>query len=361
MRGQSLNFDNLGETLGASRNAAKLGTQQFLTPREIAEALATPLPPWRGAILDLACGHGDLAAGACNASTETVLGCDIDPTASALPKGFTRDPYWKKQEIEESTVIADLQQLAGLLREVNFSCDLLVGNPPFSLKWKEGDSTLVFFKLMLSLTTSKGEGIMICNQATAARLISDLPEARRIWLWVMLPNFFPGTVQDMQIAVLYYANDHRPSTAAPCTKFLNIPSAHPAAIRAALMPFQRDRSYIRGGTIHSHFSARDPLPRWRTVADEWRRRKQAEIDGHAGWNIRLRPDGKLTAWLTPFQAISGKVPKQLVAELEALNDEHHHLLSELVAYFVIPDVPDAPTLNPLKYKANLARLRALEN
>lgn len=40
---------------------------------------------------------------------------------------------------------------------------------------------------------------------------------------------------------------------------------------------------------------------------------------------------------------------------------HHHLLSELVAYFVIPDVPDAPTLNPLKYKANLARLRVLEN
>ena len=144
MRGQSLNFDNLGETLGASRNAAKLGTQQFLTPRLIAEALATPLPPYRGAILDLACGAGNLAAGACNGTTETVLGGDIDPTATALPTGFRRlKADGRKQPIDDRVAIADVQLFAPLLKEVNVSCDLLVGNPPFSLKWKDGDSTQV--------------------------------------------------------------------------------------------------------------------------------------------------------------------------------------------------------------------------
>ena len=91
MRKQSLKFDNLGDAMRSAKNAGRKGTQQFETPLEIASALSLPLTPNRCAVLDFSCGHGNLLAGVCNASTKHVLGIDVDPTATALPRTLSID------------------------------------------------------------------------------------------------------------------------------------------------------------------------------------------------------------------------------------------------------------------------------
>lgn len=317
-RKQSLHFDNLGDVLGAAKNAGKLGTQQFETPREMAEALMLPLTALRPVVCDLQCGHGALLGAAATKDTRHALGLDIDPTATALPRGW--QPADGQTKPAGAVMHGDLNGIAPLLREVGWQADLLVLNPPFSLRWPDGESTLVTWNLAHELLTTKGEGMMICNAATAQRLIAPTPEAQRIWLWVTLPCFFPGVDAGMEVAVLYFAADHRPDAGESWIDF-RLPSRDPAAAREALGQFAHSRKrLIRGGTIRRDYEASTGTVRlWKAVADEWKRRREEQLGKRDGWNIRLATDGRLDVWLTPFQQFSGQVPRALAEELQSLH------------------------------------------
>ena len=134
-RGQKLHFDNLDEVLTSAKNARRKGTQQFETPREVAEALCLPLPPTRPMIVDLQCGHGALlhaaALTAPRSDPRHLLGLDIDPTAS-IPDCHAKFP------VNRRVIHGDFTKLAPLLLRVKARFDLLVLNPPFSLQWDMG-------------------------------------------------------------------------------------------------------------------------------------------------------------------------------------------------------------------------------
>ncbi len=322
MRKQTLQFDNLGEVLGSARNATLLGTQQFFTPQAVADALMIPLTPYRGVVADLQCGHGALLRAASADHTRDLLGLDIDSSAAATGDGSA------------NVFCGDVTRVFPLLKEANCKFDLLVLNPPFSLLWdveiesasflrKNGiDSTLATYLMAMDLLTPAGEGMMICNAATAKRLIltKENPFASKIWLQLELPNFFAGTHSNMRIAVLYFAKDHRPFPEDD-EAILNMESAAPDAITAALSPFAMlRRRIIRGNVVDKPFRASgNTADRWRAVRQEWERIVAEEAGERDGWNIRIGSDGRINAWLTPFQKISGKVPVELAKELQAIS------------------------------------------
>lgn len=62
--------------------------------------------------------------------------------------------------------------------------------------------------------------------------------------------------------------------------------------------------------------------RWDAAATEWKRLTDAEYAERNGWNIRLRDDGTIASYVTPFQTLSGKVPLELAAALKGLDRQH---------------------------------------
>ena len=339
MRKSTLHLDNLGEMLEASPDALRKGQQQFETPPEIAAALCTVLPKERPVIADLQCGHGNLLRAGANTTTTHVLGADIDPTAHCH---FQKGGIWP----EVNLLHGDIGKIFPLLAAVNTRFDLLVLNPPFSLRWKTEaftdipgmadsiraaqfgctgsrgvpmiDSTLATFFMALDRLSKTGEGMMICNEATARRLIAPTEQAQKIWLWLTLPNFFGETITQMEIAVLYFAKDHQCKT----PHEIRLDRATPALIRDALAGMNR-RKLINGSTIDGGGWMRGDAKKttvapFQAVADEWKRLKDEEL-GKRQWNIELRPNGKIGAWLTPFERLTGKAPKELVEELQSLN------------------------------------------
>ena len=343
MRKQSLHFDNLGEVLAASPDSLKRGQQQFETPLEIATVLCTLLPNKRITILDLQCGHGNLLRAAINKTTEHLFGIDIDPTAKiSIPKTEIQ----RESPCESHLLHADIGQIFPMFSEVNFKFDLAVLNPPFSLRWAASnfssipgiedaaraasfgstgnrrgptiDSTLATYLMALDRMSTTGEAMMICNEATALRLIAPREEARHIWLWLTLPNFFSSTIQDMKIAVIYFAKDHH--------------AAEPHKLQFEKCPSALDLSginrkqLISGQTIDTnrwlssgqeHRLTVNPFD---AVAGEWKRQKDEE-NGKREWNIKLANNGRIQTWLTPFDRISGRVPVELVEELQKLHNK----------------------------------------
>lgn len=310
-RRQGLNGDNLGDVMRSAKNAGKLGTQQFETPLAMATALMVPLTSHRKTIVDLQCGHGALVRAAATKLTQSALGCDIDPTATVPDFGGTR-----------SVIHGDLNGVVPLLREVGWKADLLVLNPPFSLKWPDGDSTLVTWRLANEFLSSRGEGMMICNAGTARRLIEGTPEAKRIWLWVELPCFFPGVDASMTVAVLYFAADHSPDAGESWIEF-PLSFREPERVAEALGQFSKNRRrWIRGETVDSDSrECRHTVKLWRAVEAEWKRQRSAAVASRDGWNIRLGKDGRLDVWLTPFQQFSGSIPRELAEELQGMHGE----------------------------------------
>ncbi len=331
-RKQSLHLDNLQEVLNASKSSLRKGTQQFETPFSVAEALSTLLTKRRSMIFDPQCGHGNLIHGCVNESTRIVLGSDIDPT-SMLPR-----------KIEKRHCIADFTLLFEILAEIQFQCDLIVANPPFSLNWDMDrftsipsvlqslpaqsfgsisrkkpkiDSTLATYLACLHMLTPCGEGMMICNHATAKRLIAPHLSSSHIWYWLVLPNFFPGTVQEMEIAVLYFAKDHRPQPGSAIEP-IALASAHPEAIRQHLSPLT-SRKLCRGHRMevqgYSDLRFQRQADRFEAASQEFTRRHNAEKSAHKGWNLYLR-EGKIVAYLTPFQSLSGTISAEKVDALQ---------------------------------------------
>jgi hypothetical protein len=351
-RRQKLSFDNLDELLSSSPTARRKGAQQFETPGEVAEALCLPLPPRREVIADLHCGHGALLRAAALSAplhdTRSLLGLDIDPTASIpdIPAKF---------HVQRKVIVGDFTKIAPLLLAARTRFDLLVLNPPFSLQWRMEvsgsgfqvsgsatvpqpggtprqpetrnqkpsrtiDSTLATFEIAHRLLTKRGEGMMICSAVTCARLLETHPLWRKTWLKLTVPNFFPGVLQKMKIAVVYFAAGHHGSAPLEVTA----PDAMPDTIRRVLQFAADNRDkLIAGETVKR---AHDCWPgtgsAFEAVADEWKRQTDAEYAARNGWNIRLTAKGMLSAYVTPFQTIAGDVPKELVSALKAIDGQH---------------------------------------
>ena len=343
-RRQKLSFDNLDELLSSSPTARRKGAQQFETPGEVAEALCLPLPPRREVIADLQCGHGALLRAAAVTAplhdTRSLLGLDIDPTASIpdIPAKF---------HVQRKVIVGDFTKLAPLLLAARTRFDLLVLNPPFSLQWKlalsDGewktvngklalctphgdaaetamDSTPATFEVAHRLLTKRGEGMMICSAATCARMLETHPLWRKTWLKLTVPNFFPGVLQKMHIAVVYFASSHHGTQPLEVTA----PDAMPDTIQRVLQYAADNRDkLIAGETVKR---AHDCWPgtgsAFEAVAEEWKRQNDAEYAARNGWNIRLTAKGTLSAYVTPFQTIAGDVPKELVAALKAIDGQH---------------------------------------
>jgi len=337
MRRQKLHFDNLDEVLKSSKSTRSKGTQQFETPAPQAEALMLPLNPIRETIFDPQCGHGALlrAAAVTGSGTHDLLGLDIDPTAHV-------PPFQARFNAAQEIIVGDFTKLAPMLAAVQARFDLVVANPPFSLQWvlerphwqtvsgrleaapspldaAPVDSTLATFEYLHALLSKRGEGMMLCNAATATRLLEPHPLWRKTWLRLTLPNFFPGVGQAMEIAAIYFAAAHQGK--APLE--LAAPDAQPDTIRRVLsFPAENRRKLIEGMTIQH---ARDCLPsgpRFSAVAGEWQRLTDAAQAERGGWNIRLNGRGEIDTYLTPYQSLSGEVPVALVEALRKIAGQH---------------------------------------
>ena len=330
MRKQKLHFDNLDEVLKSSTSAARKGTQQFETPPEHAEALCLPLPRVRPIVFDPQCGHGALlraAAMTCKDGAHRLLGIDIDPTAS-IPDFPSR---WLCQR---DVIHADCTKALPLLQQARARFDLIVSNPPFSLRWKIGcgaagavakDSTLATFEIIHSLLTKIGEGMMICNAATADRLLVPHPLYSKTWLRLDAPNFFPGVLQKMNLAVLYFANSHKgsPGRTGGGPLVLTAPDSMPDTIRRVLdHPAKNRDMLIRGYTVRKSSDTWANASSFDAVQEEWRRLTDAEFAARNGWNIKLTAHGHITTYLTPFQNLSGQVPVELVNALSKIHGQH---------------------------------------
>ena len=332
---QQLDSDNLQAVLDSGANTVRVGRQQYFTPPEIAAALMAPLPRVHPLAVDLQMGQGSLllASGA-----KTCLGIDIDSRLARRPPNASPDFH---------TLCADLTEVAPLLVEVDWKADLFVLNPPFSIQWhterlahlagshiaavsqtfdasaRHTDSTLATFMLALDRMTYKGEGLLICNEATAIRFFGNpdavlpfdtFPLRHHIWTWLSLPpGVFPDT-HPFTTAVLYFSRRH--CSANPV--HLSAADATPAAISRALAPACYHRSVWKtGNQVHQPFDCSDTatLDAFNAVKAEYLSRHS---DKPRPWNIWLQPDGTIARHLTPFQAHSHVLPKGAVANLNAI-------------------------------------------
>ncbi len=330
-RRASLNLDNLQEVLSASPDGAKKGTMQFETPVAVARLLSIPLPRRRPVIVDLQCGHGVLLNAARNDTTEHRLGVDIDPTSP----GHHR-----------SVIVANVCELLPLFRDVGIKFPLVVLNPPYGLRWptthlpappaangaKVGysgrrlaephlDSTYATWLMAHQLLATYGEGYMIANADTVEKLLGHCPLANRIWWQLTMPNFFPETPGLERVAVVYFAADHRGGPQFTKLETNSTIELEKAVNKAAA----RRQSWINGTTIDRTGAGGDDVAcietaeRFSAVKGEWAER-QAALRGEAGeWNIYLR-NGRIAINLTPFQTLSGQVPKALAESLFRLRN-----------------------------------------
>lgn len=364
MRKQSLHLDNLQEVLDSAKNSTVLGTQQFTTPKAIAAALCGPLPSFRPTVTDFQCGHGALLDAAANSTTRKLIGIDIDPTSRA----------GTNESVRRERCVADFTQFFPMLRAVEAKFDLLVLNPPYSLSWdtarftgsktfddfarsssfgKPGsrkapaiDSTLATFLCAIeSLSDYYGEGMLICNNATCKRLLEPNCAFKHVWLKLVLPNFFPGTIQDMQIAVIYFHKGYGVGKHQTITLHDALPDSIRGALSKVAIP-SRDRLYQRMES--------DSLHAFQAAKAEYQRIHEAKVGAHGGFNIYLDSSGFLRGYLTPFQNLSGTISREIVEELQKLDGRRimelvimrdtREILSRAVdggVWRVHPDVPPA--------------------
>lgn len=328
-RTSSLHLDNLDEVLTASKNGAQKGQQQYETPLEYAEAFSYPLPRCRPVVLDPQCGSGTLLKGAAKNEDTQLLGIDIDPRSRS--RGI-------------KTIINNVCDIYRLFKAVDAQFDLIVANPPFGLKWprnglpqppapkaefgkskrrvvtSELDSTYATWLMINDLLSSHGEGYLICNDATARRLIAPCALSKRIWLWVTLPNFFTKVSSDMRVAVIYFAANHK---SPPFTgmREVNLDRSDITHVRAEFEKLAyRRKQWRRGESLdYGYMKHPETITKWEVVRNEWKRLKQA-ADGKRDYNIWLS-GGRIRCYLTPFQRVSGEVPQELAEELNKLRDK----------------------------------------
>ncbi|MEY2411291.1 MAG: Methylase [Verrucomicrobiota bacterium] len=349
MNRSSISPEILQPYLDSATNAADKGQAQWYTPQAWGRLLARPLPQFRGTIVDLTCGRGDLLVAARNGTTEETLGADIDPIDKRL---LIASPNF---------INTDLTLLLPLLREVEFKADLFVLNPPWDLHWHRArlaslaesripavakafaatdprlgagavhrtiDSTVATLMLALDLCSDMGEGYIIANAATVTRLILEdgAPHfvlrdhvwavltvdgnicSRQTKLKSLLPSL-PSVSASFRTAILYFAQGH---TAGPRI-FL-----HAANLEAAEDLMSRFVRHHRDGPeVRDYMFTKDTPILWSAVREESTR--HPSVTHHSPFNIWLSQTGVIRTFLSLFQQHSVKVDKAAAAALHDIN------------------------------------------
>lgn len=352
--GQRLAADELDRLLTSADNADRKGAQQYFTRPEIAEALLRAWPePSRcyqgvtGARLTVAdlTGHGGgaLLTAACNRLGHSLFcgfGADIDPRFRRRPRAAQGD--W------QLAAPADITRLAPLLHETNFRPQYLVANPPFGLRWhaerlayladsrideirrawpedsRSGriDSTLASYLIALDCLHHSGDGMLITLWSTYQRLIAPHPAADAIWQAVRIGEaravFANGDQlrEGYELAVLYFAPGHFGG----CRHVIPVSPERStlAGIFYALDNGNR-RSGRRGASPSPTLEADQASRAWEAAVGEHHRR-YVDTEKPA-WNLSLTPSGRIRAYLTPFDTVTGHLPHELVGRLNSLRDQ----------------------------------------
>ncbi len=333
----TINPANLQEMLDSATNAAELGQQQYYTPANLCAALRSALPGIHCELLaDLHFGSGNIARAI---PETTALGLDIDARTETLhaPKGSK----WHLTR-------ADLTHWYPIAKEADLRLPFIAINPPFSLKWhterlsqlsessapnvaecfnsqgKTIDSTLASFLISIDLLSQNGEGFMVCNASTARRFFGDPTDpsspashpalARNIWQWLEIPGaIFEGTTTAFDTAVLYLRRVAEYETPSPIS-FLRAPSSDPATI-ARILTASAAAPRLRRLTDSHLLSKREIMEKWEAIGTEYGTRHNGTPPEY---NISLSSSGRIRTYLTPFQHLSGKIPRDLIASLHAL-------------------------------------------
>jgi hypothetical protein len=124
MQKSSINPEILQPMFEAAANAAEKGQSQYFLPLPFGRKLAEALPTHRAAIVDLNCGAGHLLQAAATEKTLRLLGADIDPCRGKSVEGATLPVH---------RITGDISRLFPLLKEVDFTANLFVLNPPWRL------------------------------------------------------------------------------------------------------------------------------------------------------------------------------------------------------------------------------------
>jgi hypothetical protein len=406
---------NLGTVLDASKNALQKGAAQYWTPLDYAAALAIPLSAYRGTLVDLNCGSGNLLAGAANSTTSTLLAFDIDsrmtvpklsnlfaPLATAPPPEPAPQPSFfglvgrrsistatrksspnpaapavcrwvpapEDHSVQRVRGVGDVTKLFPLLEDAGAQFDCILANPPFSLKWKVDslaknalDSTLATFRMQARLMSPVGEALLICNAATADRLLATEEGIAKCWLWLTLPNFFPGLRHDMRVAVLYMAGQHDTGP-----RRVELASADLADLIPTMQKFHVERHDAGLGCWGKSTARRNQASIFAACVEELGRLPGAKPD----YNIYLSPEGRILTYLNSFQHYAASVSREAATQLASLTQRHpmelvvqaptRRTLLEAVAsplWRVHPDVPAAVMAAVNAYNAARAPFVAL--
>lgn len=358
-QGQQHNPANLQEVLDSAANADATGMQQFFTPLDIAAALFLPLTAKPAHCLDLHMGAGHLLLGS---GAKVLLGVDIDPRLARKPD---------KAPNEWSCANADATLLYNLLKEVGFHADLIALNPPFSQKQYTSrlaamaesecdavrliyndlagretiDSTLVAALMLVDLLGPKGDGFLICNQATAVRLFGapDRPSdagysdkdlqceglslREHAWLWLTLPpGIFENVYRDFETAVIYFTRHNQRNLLSVFSRtktnnLTHLTAPHPsaAAIEHVLEPVMHNvYAYRKGERTYSASDFNQGAGALFFAAkNEYARIHRGQRTN--AFNLWLE-NGKIQRQLTSFQQCSLKLPKDMVIALNGLKD-----------------------------------------
>jgi SNF2 family DNA or RNA helicase/predicted RNA methylase len=325
MKKNKITASNLA-ALAASPDAANKGTQQYTTPPDWAEAIAIPLTYCRPCITDLHCADGSLPLAAANDTTKFILGHDIDTNAKIKPH--------PDHKIARTVIHNDIINTFHHLLSTNTQFDLLTLNPPFSLRWpidklptlkKPGEksthikSTLATIRMATQLLSDRGEGYIIANTDTIARLEKSNPtDFKHVWLSVTTPSFYPGVSKELSITILYFAKQHINS---------NIPFPHEDLAIADLDYFTNKLCLFRKTYRKKSMGINDDYNAQHNFTNkQWLAIKQEVDTTHkrraARPNITLNPDGTINAYLTSYQKIDTKITKKDANALIGISGTH---------------------------------------
>lgn len=336
-----LELATLQATLDASRNAVAKGVAQYHTPPELGRRLASALPRMREVVVDLTCGRGDLLMAAANHTTRHLLGVEITHTRWGPPPEC-RLPELAADQAGHSVIHADVAAVIPLLRQVDARADVWVLNPPWGLQWPREawvwmdesnvpavqevmrrhpqgtmDSVLVTLMAALDRSGRFGEGFVIGNASTLARLLFApgapyAPLAAHVWaaFGAGLPMHTRDSVLERMLAdfhgagVLYFAKDNTDGLAAWNAEGGGGPG------------FPEFRGYTnryRGGYGGSDSELATEI--WPAVQAEVAARAAAR---RTDWNLWLDAEGRIATQLSVFDQHDVRLDEDQVRALHSM-------------------------------------------
>ena len=363
MQKSNINPEILQQFLESAENASEKGMSQFFTPPAFAAWCAQPLPVHRPVIVDLNCGAGALLHASALKETKVLLGSDIDPLATAKhsedrchsdPQLSTLNP-----QLPVSRITHDVTLLYSKLKEIQFTADLFVLNPPWRLFWHRDrfadfansdldavrdayaatepgtpdgtlDSTIATLAMALDLCTTYGEGFLIANNNTLQRLLFNPGApyamlARHLWAhviiagnpmtglndckWVKSDDGQSGT--DFKTGVIYFAASHENGPQhyeVPVSTFCS-PRRSLGFPLSALPANPADRTARMGSEMRNAYYANDEtLELWQVVKETIA--EEAGKTVKVPWNLWLDVGGHIRTALSRFEEKSVKTNKR---------------------------------------------------